>query len=122
MIRDAGDILDRWSIAKLKTERNNSEESQREFIAFSDGFIEVRQKYPQYDWDQIGNLFYVINGIMWIVEAELRQGKIDNDKSAVRDAAVRTRELNTVRTGLRNFINKLVGEGFQEIKKDHITQ
>ncbi len=122
ILRDTGDILDRWSIAKLKIERNDSKESQREFKAFSDGFLEVKQTYPQYDWDQIGKLFHTINGIMWITESELRQGKIDNDKTAVRDAAVKTRELNTIRTGLRNLVNKLVGDGFQEIKKDHITQ
>lgn len=122
MERDAGDILDKYSIAKLKVERIGSDENKRELGIFEQGFIEVKQKNPQYDWGQIGDLLYKINGLMWETEAALRKGQIDNDITKVAEVSIRTRKLNNIRVALKNFVNKLVSEGTQDIKKDHVSE
>ncbi len=122
MERDTGDILDKYSIAKLKVERIGSDENKRELGLFERGFTEVKQKYPQYDWGQIGELLYKINGLMWETEAALRKGQIDNDITEMAEVSIRTRKLNNIRIALKNFINKLVNEGTQDIKKDHISE
>ncbi len=122
MERDAGDILDKYSIARLKVERIGSDENKGELAIFEQGFLEVKQKYPQYDWEQIGGLLYKINGLMWETEATLRKGQIDNDITKVAEVSIRTRRLNNIRIALKNFVNKLTGIGFQDAKKDHVSE
>jgi len=135
MERDVGDILDRWSIAKLKAERISNEENKRESEAFDSEMKNVGGRFPKYDWQQISRLMYDINDFIWQLEAGLKSGKealenphyiLDkNNKEALANIGATTiliRNFNHLRVGFKNFINKLVGTGFQDIKKNHLSE
>lgn len=122
MNRDAGDIIDRYSISFLKMERIDEKTSHNEHDMLQVGLDELSKKYPDYDWNQFANYIYKINGFIWELEAELRQGKIDNEIEEVGKRAIMIRKINSLRVGFKNIINKLVNEGIQDIKKDHLSQ
>jgi len=120
--RDPSDILDRFSISFLKMERIAEDVSKKEHEWFSEGLEELCQKYPAYDWHQLANYLYKVNGLIWDLEADMRKGQLDNDLEEVGKRAIEIRRLNSLRVGFKNIINKLVGEGVLDIKQDHISQ
>ena len=69
MERDVGDILDRWSISKLKAERIGTEENKREFKDFEIERQALKKKYPIYDWEQLStqllDIYNYIRGQKW---------------------------------------------------------
>ena len=128
MIRDIGDVLDRWSIAKLKAERIGSDESKREFAAFEAELEGNKMK-------DFGRLLYDINDAIWVLESGLKSGKekLANPHyildSANQEAlakigltSVLIRNFNHLRVGYKNMVNKLAGEGFQDQKQDHLSE
>jgi len=122
MERDAGDIIDRWAIAKLKAERIGADESKREYYWFCEGIKELERKYPLVDWQDCQENILAIHGRIWNLEGAVRQGKLDNDLPEVGRRAIEIRNWNKKRVTLKNEINALVGEGFQDIKKDHWSE
>ena len=135
MERDIGDILDRWSISFLKKERIGSEESKKEFEAFTVALAEIRIKCPQFDWEQLSKFMKDINDFIWILESGLRSGKEklnnpfyimdteNNDTLAkIGLTSMIIRNFNHLRVSYKNIINKLVGTGFQDQKKDHLSE
>jgi len=135
MLRDPGDILDRWSIAKLKFERIGTEEKHKEYNAFSNGLKEVKEKYPNINWNQFATLMYTINDCIWQLEAGQKGGKLSlpnphyifdemNKKILVHMGieSILIKNINAIRIEFKNIINSLTGEGFQEIKKNHLSE
>lgn len=120
--RDAADVLDRYSISFLKMERIKEQAGKDEHAWLSEGLEELKSKYPDIDWEQAANYLYKINGFIWDLEAELRQGQIDNELEEVGKRAIGIRKLNSLRVGFKNIINKLVGEGVQDVKQNHVSQ
>jgi len=119
MERDAGDIIDRWAIAKLKAERIGAEESKKEYSWFCEGIIELETKYPAINWDSYRQHILDIHSRIWNLESGIRQGKLDHNLEEVGLRAIQIRDWNKKRVALKNEINLKTGEGFQDIKKDH---
>jgi hypothetical protein len=66
---------------------------------------------------------YVINGKIWDLEADIRQGKegiLGLEEVGRRALAIR--DFNGERIRLKNEITELVGEKYKEIKIDHASQ
>lgn len=119
MERDAGDIIDRWAIAKLKAERIAADESKKEYLWFCEGIGELEIKYPEMNWNLYKQEILKIHSKIWNLESGIRQGKMDNDLREVGRRAISIRNWNRKRVALKNEINLKTGEGFQDIKKDH---
>lgn len=135
MQRDCGDIIDRMSIAQLKTGRIKSGESKKEFQAFSKEFENIKIRFKQYDWGQIYEMMLSINSFIWQLESGLRSGKEklknenylfddenENGLSKIGTITILIRNINHLRVQLKNIINKLVGEGWQDKKSDHLSE
>ena len=132
--RDVGDILDRWSIARLKSERIGEEENHRENRAFTEKMKTVEEKYSGYDWNQFTKMMYDINSTIWCLEAAMKSGKESlpnphylDDKAneevltSIGKNAILIRNINGFRVGLKNIINKLLNQGFMDVKIDHMS-
>jgi len=122
MQRDAGDIIDRWAIAKLKAERIGAEESKHEYLWFCEGMKELMEKYPAVDWEGYSQSILRIHAEIWDLEGAVRQGKLDNDIAEVGRRAILIRDWNKKRVSIKNKINATVGEGFQDIKQNHASE
>ena len=53
MHRDAGDIIDRFSIATLKAIRIDTKENHKEADAFEQAYQELRKKHPNIYWEDL---------------------------------------------------------------------
>ena len=122
MERDVSDILDRYNIAKLKAERIGTEENKREYNAFGLALQEIVVKHPHVPLLMFSNLLYKINTMIWDFESDLRQGKLDGALSEVGRRAIEIREHNNLRVQTKNIVNFILQEGFQDIKKNHISE
>ena len=122
MIRDAGDIIDRLCIAQLKMEKIGSPESKKEFSAFFEGLFTLMLVHQEINWWEIIIQMLKYHKDIWDLEASVRQGKLDNNVQEVGIRAIKIREINHLRVRLKNYINKLVGEGFQDQKKYHASE
>lgn len=136
MDRDIGDIIDRWSIARLKFERGSQdEEREKEFIAFQKSYDEIKKKYNNINIEDLAQMLYIINGYIWMFESGLKSGKQDlpephyifdprNEKSLAKLGiiAIETRYINSLRIMIKNYINKLTHTGFQDIKRRHLSE
>jgi hypothetical protein len=135
MQRDVADIIDRWSIAKLKNERIGTEENKREFEAFILALKEVRGKHPDLEWKNICNLMVSINSTIWFLEASLKGNKdilpnshnLDdemNDKilTIIGKNTILIRNVNNLRVQFKNLINKMTNDGFQDVKREHLSE
>lgn len=108
-----GDVIDRYSICKLKSERleiDNGSEIRALKKAMSS--YEGLNSYV----DQL----YKINGQCWDMEADIRKG---NEKilglEEVGRRALKLRDLNNIRVGIKNEVNSKHKEGFIDIKMEH---
>jgi hypothetical protein len=122
LLRDAGDIVDRLCIAQLKAERIGTPETKKEFREFWEGLFTHILIHPSIDWWEIVNRLYNIHKSIWDLEADIRQAKLDNDVKEVGWRALHIRDYNKLRVELKNHLNRLVGEGFIDIKKDHASE
>ncbi len=131
MQRDIGDILDRCSIAQLKSERIGNI-FQEEY----DAFVKAKESIPTIVLsDSFYKLLYTINANIWKLEAALKGNKeelvnqnylMDKENTdALRNIGITTvliRDWNNVRVQVKNLINSLAGEGFQDKKHDHLSE
>jgi len=122
MERDPADILDRYSIARLKFERIGVAENKIEYDAFFPELHKLEEKYPFLPINQFAELLYKINAMIWDLEADLRQGKLDGALSEVGRRAISIREHNALRVQVKNILNTCVHEGFLDVKKYHISE
>jgi hypothetical protein len=118
----SGDILDRFSIVKLKMDRA-TEKPLQEYEAFEKAFKEVKVKYPQFDWDLFLDIAYRTNGLIWDLEGAIRNAQLDDNLMETGKRAIMIRKVNGIRVGIKNLANSLTGEGFVEVKnRDHLSQ
>jgi len=135
MERDLGDILDRWSIAKLKAERIGTDENKRELEDFEKELKSKREQYPEVVWTHVEKYIYDINDFIWQLEAGLKSGKeslknplyildVANAEALAKIGAttILIRNFNHLRVGFKNLINMIVGEGYMDTKKDHLSE
>lgn len=135
MIRDCGDVIDRFSIAKLKSERIGNDENHKEYLAFTEEISKIKDKFSLVDWDKLCDMMVDINKSIWALEAAMKSGKellpnptyLDDPKNTpvlavVGRNAILIRNINHLRVGLKNFINSTVKEGFQDVKQEHMSE
>lgn len=82
----------------------------------------MQLRYPQYNWIDIAEHLYYINGLIWELEAQIRQGVLDNNIVEVGNRSIWIRKINKLRVDFKNLINGILKEGFQDIKKDHLSE
>ena len=116
-----GEFVDRISIQLHKVEKIG-EESYPEFIHLTE---ELLLKTPVKGFEEIIKSIrelHRINGEIWILESDLRQGK--EKKLGLREVgkrAIMIRDKNNNRIAEQNRLIGILG-GFKNIKKDHLSE
>lgn len=129
MNRDKGDLLDRYTIAKLKNERIGNEQTKKEYNAFCNELTIEDHNSP------LCKMLYSINANIWKLEASLKGNKeeLKNphylmdplNSLALRNIGITTiliRDWNNLRVQLKNYINLISNDGFQDIKQNHLSE
>jgi hypothetical protein len=122
MLRDAGDIIDHLCIAQLKAERIGTPETKKEFREFWEGLFTHILIHPNINWWENIDKLFTVHKKIWDLESAVRLGKLDGDEMEVGRRAIQIRNFNKERVLFKNQLNKMVGEGFQEAKKDHASE
>lgn len=110
-----GDLIDRYSIVKLKSERtevdcNDEFTALAEEISKTDGLVDFVQE------------LYIVNGMIWDLESDIRKGKEGElGLEEVGRRAITIRELNGKRVAIKNKVNTIHNSGFTEIKINHAS-
>jgi hypothetical protein len=111
-----GEIADRFSICKLKSERTDIDCSKELCLLEKE-----LSHYPEISIyiDQL----YEINGSIWHLESDIRLGKEGKlGLEEVGRRAIKIRNFNGMRVSTKNTINQLYNQGFFEQKSDHASQ
>ena len=108
------EILDRYTITKLKSERTNEDVSDelktyKRAINNSD-YVEKSNQIVSF----IDRL-YEINGELWDTEGDIRKG-VDMPLEEIGRLALKVRDLNCKRNEIKAEIVDTFAEGFKEIK------
>ena len=120
------EIIDRYTITKLKTERTDEDVSNE-----LNSYREEIDKY-KINVEEYINRMYDINGTLWNYETQMR--KLMDSKNAtgpIVDAnelpleeigklALLVRDLNGTRNGLKSEIVEKFSEGFKDIKINYV--
>lgn len=111
-----GDIADRYSICKLKSERlglDNTKELE-----------ELKNELDKYNGiDTYVDRLYEVNGQIWDLESDIRKEKEDElGLEEVGRRAIKIRGFNNIRVGYKNEISSKYNEGFIEVKMNHGSQ
>ena len=105
------EIIDRYTITLLKSERTDENVSE-ELAAY-------KKELPDSDIAHTFiNRMYEINGKIWETEGNIRKG-VDMPLEEVGRLAIKVRELNQVRNGIKGEIVDEFAEGFKEIKVNY---
>ena len=108
------EILDRYTITKLKSERSNEDVSnelrtyKREI--YNPDYVEKSSKIVSF----IDRL-YEINGELWDTEGDIRNG-VEMPLEEIGRLALKVRDLNCKRNEIKAEIVDTFSEGFKEIK------
>lgn len=108
-----GDIVDRYTICILKSERLGLDNSKE-----LDDLQNEIKKYD--DLDEYVNKLYNINGEIWDLESDIRRGNENIlGLEEVGRRAIKIREKNNLRVNLKNELNSKFCEGYVEVKMNH---
>ena len=108
------EILDRYTITKLKSERTNEDVSE-ELKTYK---AEIDKPIYSEKSNQIISFIdrlYGINGQLWDTEKDIRNG-VDMPLKEVGRLALKVRDLNCERNEIKAEIVDAFAEGFKEIK------
>ena len=132
------EMLDRWSICKLKVERIG-DAAKQEFDELDCELVReearILKKNPKINFHNMKNYLYAVNDAIWQCEAGIKSGKekipnptyiFDNVNqetlARIGTTTIIIRNFNELRVKYKNFINQLIGEGYQDIKKNHASE
>ena len=108
------EILDRYTITKLKSERTNED--------VSDELRTYKKEVDNPDYVERSNQIisfidrlYEINGELWDTEGDIRKG-VDMPLEEIGRLALKVRDLNCIRNEFKAEIVDTFAEGFKEIK------
>ena len=108
------EILDRYTITKLKSERTNED--------VSDELRTYKKEVDNPDYVERSNQIisfidrlYEINGELWDTEGDIRKG-VEMPLEEIGRLALKVRDLNCIRNGIKAEIVDTFAEGFKEIK------
>jgi len=108
------EILDRYTITKLKSERTNEDVSE-ELKTYK---AEIDKPIYSEKSNQIISFIdrlYGINGQLWDTEKDIRNG-VDMPLKEVGRLALKVRDLNCKRNEIKAEVVDVFAEGFKEIK------
>ena len=108
------EILDRYTITKLKSERTNEDVSE-ELKTYK---AEIEKPIYSEKSNQVISFIdrlYEINGQLWDTEKDIRNG-VDMPLEEVGRLALKVRDLNCERNEIKAEIVDAFAEGFKEIK------
>ena len=111
------EILDRYTITKLKSERTNenvTDELQTYKRELNNPVYARKSKQIKSFIDRL----YRINGKLWETEEDIRKG-IDMPLEEVGRLALKVRDLNIKRNEIKAEIVDTFSEGFKEIKVNY---
>jgi len=114
------EILDRYSIAILKKERADAENSKEiNDLRFEiDGYLKDHYEFIN---QKIKDLIQV-NGDIWDLESDIRRGKEGElGLEEVGRRAIKIREFNKTRITYKNDVVDYFGEGYKDIKINHVS-
>ena len=103
------EIIDRYTITKLKSERTSEN--------VNDELLTYKQEIDLYnvDLEKYIQLMYEINSKIWDTESDIRKGtKLPLEE--VGRLALKVRDLNCERNAIKAIIVDQFSEGFKEIK------
>ena len=108
------EILDRYTITKLKSERTNED--------VSDELRTYKKEVDNPDYVERSNQIisfidrlYEINGELWDTEGDIRKG-VEMPLEEIGRLALKVRDLNCTRNEIKAEIVDTFAEGFKEIK------
>ena len=108
------EILDRYTITKLKSERTNED--------VSDELRTYKREIDNPDYVERSNQIvsfidrlYGINGQLWDTEKDIRNG-VDMPLEQIGRLALQVRDLNCKRNEIKGEVVDAFAEGFKEIK------
>lgn len=114
------EILDRYSIAILKRERADAENSKE----INDLKSEI-DKYSKEQYEFINQKIkdlIEVNGNIWDLESDIRKGKEGElGLEEVGRRAIKIREFNKIRITHKNNVVDYFGEGYKDIKMNHVS-
>ena len=108
------EILDRYTITKLKSERTNEDVSEE--------LKTYKREIDNPDYVEKSNQIvsfidrlYEINGKLWNTEGGIRKG-VDMPLEEIGRLALKVRDLNCKRNEIKGEVVDIFAEGFKEIK------
>jgi len=111
------EMADRYTIAKLKYERIESDERHR-FLDEMNYYYDEIQKYD--DIEDFLTRLYESNGKIWDLETEIRRGDLeDYGFEWIGKRAVAIRDENRIRVGIKGEIVDYYGQGFKDLKMNY---
>ena len=111
-----GEIADRYSIVKLKSERTEVDCAE-ELQALTEELNKVEGLAPYIQQ------LYEINGRVWDLESDIRKGKEGElGLEEVGRRAIMIRGINGERVAIKNMVNKIYKTGFLETKVNHASE
>ena len=108
------EILDRYTITKLKSERTNEDVSEELKTYKAEIDKPIYSEKPNQIIAFIDRL-YGINGQLWDTEKDIRNG-VDMPLKEVGRLALKVRDLNCKRNEIKGEVVDAFAEGFKEIK------
>ena len=108
------EILDRYTITKLKSERTN-ESVDDELRAYKREIDQPNYVEKSQQIESFIDRLYEINGELWDTEGDIRKG-IDMPLEEIGRLALKVRDLNCERNEIKAEIVDAFAEGFKEIK------
>ena len=123
------ELLDKRSIIQLKIERINDDDERKRLIKeFSDYTLGIAEYIAEEicteaqvkEWHE---KLYVANGRIWDLEANIRKGQIgDMTLEEVGATAIKIREANGIRVGIKSEVVRAIGQGYEDIKINHASE
>jgi|SRR3989344_7856478 len=121
------EVIDRFSILKLKLERLAPQNKEldviirKEFEIYEGALREFKEEGINVKPEWIDKL-HEINGRIWDLEADIRQGKEGMlGLEEVGRRALKIRNINGERIEMKNLITKESQSGYPEIKVNHAS-
>ncbi len=119
-----GDLFDRLSIVKLKSERLDSRLVEDELQELTEAFEQTCRDHEALavSCADMVELLQILNGQIWDLEADIRKGKEGElGLEEVGRRAIAIRNLNGIRVWVKNLITRTTGKGAIDYKKDHAS-
>ena len=108
------EILDRYTITMLKSERTEEDVSE-ELKAYAQEAYNPNYREKAHEIVSFIIRLYDINGKLWDTEGAIRKG-VDMTLEEVGRLALKVRNLNCTRNGIKAEVVDAFSEGFKEIK------